>query len=353
MVHIIKKNIQDAIEYLSDKVIIGFGCGIQGRRSAYYLKTWGVQDNAQAFIDNDPSKIGQRMEYLNCGYPIIGLSDAISRIDRYEREGKQCVILVASLSYNEIYKQLEESYPDKDLYCMSMDEIAGEQFRDSDYKEVVRESQEIVIPKVIHYAWLGGEKPDSIKENIEGWHKMCPDYEIKEWNEHNYDITKNRYMREAYERKVWGFVPDYMRLDIVYQMGGIYLDTDIELVKKPDDLLYQECFGCCDCTLTLNMGSGFGAVPNHPMIKKIRDYYDDISFVKEDGTIDNTSCNSHQLVLLSEMGYRNDDSLQNIGGMNIYPMIFQGANSHTREYQTNERTYWIHYGNMSWFNKKL
>lgn len=352
MVHIVKKNIKNAIEYLSDRVIIGFGCGIQGRRSAYYLKTWGLKDNVEAFIDNNISKIGKNIEYLGCEYSIIELDDAIRRIERYKCEGKQCVILVTSLSYNEIYKQIEEEYPNIELYCMSMDEIASEQFRISNYDEVVKEKSQIAIPKIIHYAWLGGEKPDAIKANIEGWHKLCPDYEIIEWNEHNYDISKNEYMREAYERKMWGFVPDYMRLDIVYQMGGIYLDTDIELVKKPDDLLYQECFGCCDCTLTLNMGSGFGAIPHHPMIKKIRDYYDDIKFIKKDGTIDNTSCNSHQLVLLSKMGYRNDDSLQNIGGMNIYPMIFQGANSHTKEYMANEKTYWIHYGNMSWFNKK-
>lgn len=68
-------------------------------------------------------------------------------------------------------------------------------------------------------------------------------------------------MKQAYERKKWGFVSDYMRLDIIYKYGGIYLDTDIEMIKKPDQLLYQECFGCVDSSMTMNLGSGFGAIP--------------------------------------------------------------------------------------------
>lgn len=353
MVHVVRKNINDAIKYLSDKIIFGFGCGIQGRRSGYYLSDWGLGEKTKAFIDNDVLKIGHQMEYLGCKYPIIGLSDAIKMIDEYEKYGKKCVILVASLSYNEIYRQLEETYLDRELYCMSMDEIAGEQFKVSDYDGIVKEYSEKKIPKIIHYVWFGGEKPDLIKRNIDNWHKICPDYEFKEWNEYNYDISKNVYMKEAYSQRGWGFVSDYVRLDVVYQMGGIYLDTDIELIKKPDDLLFQGCFGCCDCTFTLNLGGGFGAVPYHSMIKKLRDYYNDIHFIKEDGSLDITSCNSHQLILLSGMGYKNNDTLQNIGGMNIYPMIFQGANIHMREYKTSNKTYWIHYGNMSWFNNDI
>ncbi|MEI3202104.1 MAG: hypothetical protein V8S21_09025 [Lachnospira eligens] len=134
---------------------------------------------------------------------------------------------------------------------------------------------------------------------------------------------------------------------------GIYLDTDIELIKKPDDLLFQGAFGCCDCSFTLNLGGGFGAVPYHSMIKKLRDYYNDIHFIKEDGSLDITTCSSHQLILLSGMGYKNNDTLQNIGGMNIYPMIFQGANIYMREYKTSNKTYWIHYGNMSWFKNDI
>ena len=89
------------------------------------------------------------------------------------------------------------------------------------------------IPKIIHYCWVGGKpKPQSVLYCIESWKRCCPDYEIREWNESNYDFTKNEYMRQAYEAKKWGFVPDYARLDIVYEYGGIYLDTDVEMLRS-------------------------------------------------------------------------------------------------------------------------
>ena len=93
------------------------------------------------------------------------------------------------------------------------------------------------IPKIIHYCWIGTkEKPESVQYCIESWKKFCPDYEIIEWNESNY-FTKNEYMKEAYEAKKWGFVPDYARLDIIYNYGGIYPDTDVEIIKSFDEYL--------------------------------------------------------------------------------------------------------------------
>ena len=79
-----------------------------------------------------------------------------------------------------------------------------------------------MIPKMIHYCWFGNtEIPPKDRRCIESWKKHCPDYEIKRWDETNYDITQNEYMRQAYEQKKWGFVPDYARLDIIYKYGGI------------------------------------------------------------------------------------------------------------------------------------
>ena len=347
MVNIIRKDIRGAIEFLEGKTIFCFGCGIQGKRVIYYLKDWGLSENTIAFIDNNVDKIGGKIEFLGCEYKILSLKEAVDYI-----EGNQVcesvVFLVTALHFTQIYQQIEREYPDKNFMCMSMDEIASEQFKVSDYNGVIKQYSNPVIPKIIHYAWFGGEKPDSIKKNIDGWHEMCPDFEIKEWNESNYDISKNRYMQEAYDVKKWGFVPDYLRLDVIFKYGGIYLDTDIAIVKKLDDLLFQDAFGCIDSSLTMNLGSGFGAKQHCQMIKLLRDYYDSVSFVRDDGTIDNTTCNTHQLVLLSQYGFSITDSIQCINGMNIYPIVFQGANCHGREYAVKNNTYWIHYGNMSW-----
>ncbi|WP_450513918.1 glycosyltransferase family 32 protein, partial [Streptomyces olivaceoviridis] len=89
-----------------------------------------------------------------------------------------------------------------------------------------------MIPKVIHYCWFGGQPlPESALKCIESWRRFCPDYEIKQWSEKNYDVNKIQYTKEAYEKKRYAFVTDVARLDIIYSEGGIYLDTDVELIK--------------------------------------------------------------------------------------------------------------------------
>ena len=92
-----------------------------------------------------------------------------------------------------------------------------------------------MIPKKIHYCWFGGkEKPEDVKRYIASWKKYCPDYEIKEWNESNFDIRENNYCREAYEAKKWAFVTDYVRLKALYEDCFFYMDTDVEVVKSLD-----------------------------------------------------------------------------------------------------------------------
>ena len=123
---------------------------------------------------------------------------------------------------------------------------------------------------------------------MESWNRFCPDYEIKEWNETNYDISKNKYMLQAYESKKWGFVPDYARLDIIYEHGGVYLDTDIELVANIDDFLYQKGFICFESETRINCGMGFGAIKGLEIIWKMREDYDKRVFRKENGELDLT-----------------------------------------------------------------
>lgn len=338
-------NLEEFKKFIFNKKIICFGCGIQGKRMASYLENWGLNDQLLAYIDNNTNKVGKSYCYHEKKYPIVSLREA------EERYGNDCIILVTCLNYDSVYKQIDKE--SKFGKYISIDEIADNQLMYSDYNQVVKESEQQLIPKKIHYAWFGGKKPDKLERNIEKWKKICPDYEFYEWNESNYDVTINQYMKQAYEKEKWGFVPDYLRLDIIYREGGIYLDTDIEMLKKPDELLYQHCFACCDATLTMNLGSGFGAVRNTEIIKILRDYYDNVSFLYDDGTIDNTSCNTHSFRVLEKLGYQITDILQNIQGMNIYPMIFQGASQHTRTCHVTNKTFWIHYGDMSWFDNSF
>ena len=148
-----------------------------------------------------------------------------------------------------------------------------------------------MIKKVINYCWFGGsEKNNLIKKCIASWKKFCPDYEIIEWNEDNYDVTKNKYMFEAYKAKKWAFVSDYARLDIIYNNGGIYLDTDVELIKPLDKIIEDVDAFFCYQDDKINTGLGFGAVKNNQIIKELLNSYQEIHFVKSDGSYDITSC---------------------------------------------------------------
>ena len=124
-----------------------------------------------------------------------------------------------------------------------------------------------MIPKVIHYCWFGGnELPELAMKCIDSWKKFCPDYEIKQWNEKNYDLDSSRYIKEAYKNKKWAFVSDYARLDIIYNNGGIYLDTDVELIGKLDEFLDEKCFLAAEREEYVNTGLGFGAEKGNVVI---------------------------------------------------------------------------------------
>lgn len=135
-----------------------------------------------------------------------------------------------------------------------------------------------MIPKVIHYCWFGNnKKPDLIKKCIESWEKYCPDYEIIEWNEDNFNINSVSYVKKAYMDKKYAFVSDYVRLYAVYTCGGIYLDTDVLLHNRIDGLLNYNCWLASDDVRYINTGLGFGAEKNNKLIKEIMDpynYYD-------------------------------------------------------------------------------
>ena len=140
------------------------------------------------------------------------------------------------------------------------------------------------IPKVIHYCWFGrGEKPDIIKKCMKSWKEKCPDYEIIEWNEDNFDVNYNQYTKDAYSAKKYAFVSDVARLWIIYNYGGTYLDTDVELKVSLDELCNNTTWLASDTAIHINTGLGFGSVKGNDIIKKILDDY-------ENRPYDTTSC---------------------------------------------------------------
>lgn len=213
------------------------------------------------------------------------------------------------------------------------------------------------IPKIIHYCWVGGNaKPQSVQYCIESWKRCCPDYEIREWNETNYDFTKNEYMRQAYEAKKWGFVPDYARLDIIYEYGGIYLDTDVEMVRSFDPLLENACFfgfeDTGDGAYFVNCGHGFGAEPHHEAVRTVRDLYDQLTF---DGSAVNPVASPHYTTQsLRQLGLVQENRDQTLSGVQVYASdVLCPKNFRTGKLHRTDRTVSIHHFTASWVDEKI
>lgn len=209
-----------------------------------------------------------------------------------------------------------------------------------------------MIPKKIHYCWIGGNPlPKSAQKCIASWKKFCPDYEIIEWNESNYDFTKNQYMKEALEAKKWGFVPDYARLDIIYKHGGIYFDTDVEVVASFDSMLENNGFAGFEDRSFINFGQGFGAEAGNPVIKKLRDSYNSLNFINVDGTLNMVASPELNTIILVEMGLNRNGEKQILNNcFTIYPSDYFCPKSFTDGIiRTTDNTYSIHHYEASWF----
>lgn len=209
-----------------------------------------------------------------------------------------------------------------------------------------------MIPKIIHYCWIGGTPlPEIAKKCIESWKKCCPDYEIREWNESNYDFTQNVYMKEAYEVKKWGFVSDYARLDIIYRYGGFYLDTDVELLKSLDPFCTEKFYMGCEAREAVNSGLGFGAERGTPLLKEMMDsIYGDRHFICNDGSLDVTPSPRLNTSFLREKGLRLDGDIEKLDcGITIYPAeYFAPKDFKTGQVVLTDKTYSIHHYDASW-----
>lgn len=179
-----------------------------------------------------------------------------------------------------------------------------------------------MIPKVIHYCWFGGKAiPYEYRKYIASWKKYCPEYEIKEWNEKNFDMGCCSYVKEAYEAKKWAFVADYVRFCVLYKYGGVYFDTDVELLRPIDDLLEKGNFLGVERyknTFAVNPGLGMGAVAGVAFYKKILELYENIHFRYPDGTQNTKTVVDYTTTILEDNGYIAENKLKKVCDIYIY-----------------------------------
>lgn len=211
-----------------------------------------------------------------------------------------------------------------------------------------------MIPKTIHYCWFGGKPlPMSVKKCIKSWKKKCPEYKIIQWNEGNFDVKSHPFLKAAYERKAWAFVSDYARLKIIYEHGGIYLDTDVELLRNLDLLLnYDSFFAIQQFSHLCNTGLGFGGKKGSFIVKEMLKLYDYIEFdISKKRQI---SCPILNDVAIKNLGYvYNEHEPVLINSVMVYPpKYFDPYAPGTTKSLLCKDTISIHHYSASWMGKK-
>lgn len=206
-----------------------------------------------------------------------------------------------------------------------------------------------MIKKTIHYCWFGGNPlPSFAIKCIESWKKYCPEYEIKQWDERNFDIAQcPKYVKDAYAAKKWAFVSDYARLKIIYEHGGIYLDTDVKLLKNLDALLNHSAYFGREDDLYVNTGLGFGAEQGMQILCDLMDDYAEAEF-------DTTACPLRNTPIFERYGLKTGDTFQILtGGIAVYPIeYFNPKNPRTGLVRITANSYSIHDYQATWYSNE-
>lgn len=295
MIRIINCYLDDFLQQLKNRKVICFGAG---QDFFDICEVFHLAPKLRYVVDN--YKCGTTIKINGIQVPVVSLNEIGGEI-------QDDILLITTLKYaKEVILQLdriplcdEESFYVPRLFIGETDQM------------VFDDSKTQIIPKTIHYCWFGDNPmPKHFQDNIDTWQRCCPDYEIVRWDESNYDITKNRYMKQAYEEKKWGFVPDYARLDIINQHGGIYLDTDVKLLRSLDDLLIFNMFCGFENNSYVAFGLGFGACKNHRILKTMLNEYNQMEFRRGDGTLNLTASPKYQTRTLEKYGLKRNGHIQ-------------------------------------------
>lgn len=220
-----------------------------------------------------------------------------------------------------------------------------------------------MIPKKIHYCWFGGKPlPRLAKKCIKSWKKYLPDYEIIRWDESNFDVNIIPYTKEAYEAKKYAFVSDYARFWILYKEGGIYFDTDVEVIKSFKDIIDAGPFMGRELTfeeaktrgkIGVNPGLGLGVFPGHIFFHEMLDLYSNIHFPNSDNTNNPTTVVTYTTEALLKYGLKNTTSIQKVIDINIYPSdYFSPLSFITKKLTITNNTHSIHLFAGSWISRK-
>ncbi len=350
---LVRATVEGFSERVTGRHVYCFGAGKELQRFFNEFKDYHLISRVKSVVDNCKERCGL-IQVNSINVSVIHLSQMLLELERED------VILITTASFIEIAEQLNQydqvSKTDVYIYSQLWEEQYDKEREKATIPSKLHTKEERAIPKKIHYCWFGqNEIPRQNKIWMESWKKFCPDYEIIEWNEKNYDVTKNLYIKQAYEQRKWAFVSDYVRLDVVEHYGGIYLDTDVELLKNIDEFLKNDAFCGFEQKRYVNFGLGYGAVAHHEIIRRLRDDYEGRCFLLPDGSLNEKTCTQYQTELLLEYGLQMNGRYQTLKGITVYPeLVLCGMSPHSfRITKCLDRTYAIHHYAATWHGKEF
>lgn len=306
----------------------------------------GFETIVDFIIDNDSNKDGSCFNVRGKSIPIYSWENAKNRIDR------NAIIVVSSRFHNEeIEKQLCEAYADSSQeYCILRNTI-NYYHEDERLKNILLENKKLKnrIPKKLHWCWFGrNDLPDLQKKCLESWKEKCPDYEIIKWDEDSFDLDSNIFAREAYESKKYAFVADYVRLWCIYEFGGIYVDSDVEIIKNLDAFLCHSAFSGFEDRIYIPTGIMGGEKGNF-WFKYLLSYYDNRHFITDKGLDTTTNCKIISRMTFDKIGKKLRNGYYDLSDVTIYPQeVFCPLDWDTKEVNLTSNTYCIHWFSGSW-----
>jgi len=335
--------IEDLVAEIGSRSIVLVGAG-RVAKSIVDKYEW----NIKYAVDNDSTKAGTLIVGAKMSIPVFGWDYLRTNCET------NMVLLLTPVYTDELVEiiRLDNALKNTDIFLYSY--IWSIQWDTSRIEaslapfDLTRSEIEL-IPRKLHYFWFSDNPyPDKIKRCIESWHKFCPDYEIIKWDLNNYQ-TENLFCNEALSLGRWAFASDYGRCDVLYRFGGIYLDSDVELIKPLDDLLHDSGFFCFESTRGVDPGSGMGSEKNNNILNEIRKKYDDIHFVNEDGSENRVNIIDQYTDVLKQHGLVTNGKYQIVEGMAVYPPLVLSPYSYrTGITSIYEKTFAVHHWESSW-----
>lgn len=320
---------------------------------------WGIGNYFQAFLDSCmANKEIEHIAYLidnaqdvqNSYREVNGKKIPVISFEEYrKKKSDNDLLIITTVHYKEIIAQI--SAYEGDMFYIPYALVRHESDKSNC---ILRRMDTIQIPARIHYCWFGrGEIPLKDREYIAGWKRICPGYEIICWNEDNFDVTKNEYVKYAYGHKKWAFVADYVRMYVLYHEGGIYLDTDVELIKNLDELRYQYAYMGMEESGCVNSGVGMGTVAGNSVIGEVLERYNGITKSEMESWTKWKVNADWESGVLRKHGFLANNQYQIINNIAIYPSeFFSPVLVGQENVEISDNTFSIHHYHYSWLDEK-